>query len=488
MASKDYRLWKPIELAANWRACDTSTLDELAPAWFKRREVLQDKSAEYQEFMAELKREHAIETGIVERLYDLDKGVTETLIKKGFAGSYISHNDTNVPVPRLMAHLSDHLNAVDFVFDVAKENRPLTIGFIKELHQLVCQNQKSTEGRDQFGKTIKIPLRKGAFKVNENNPAREDGAKILYCPPEHVQSEMDNLIAIYNQAESDAVSPLICAAWFHHAFTMIHPFQDGNGRVARLLASLMLIRHRLFPFTVPRAEAREKYIDALEKADQGEPQALVKYFAEVQKRYIGKALNLREVSASSFDEVMEIFSDKIEKWRENNALQREDQLDNSRRRVFDFCLERLNLIKAQLGARLNEKAVITIQSCPPNEQEKQGCYYGQIIKYAKQHGYYFNRNFPKSWLTLRIELADEKRYQLCVTIHHYGYDDSTLAIGAFLEFLTAHGPERIDQALPLEIRPHIIAITEDVSSKKKSIAGFIQSALTLAMAQIASEL
>lgn len=488
MASKDYRLWKPIELTDNWRQCDTSTLDDLAPAWFKRREVLQDKSAEYQEFIAELKREHAIETGIVERLYDLDKGVTETFIKKGFAESCVSHIDTNVPLPRLMAHLSDHLKAVDFVFDVVKENRALTIGFINELNALVCQNQEYTEGRDQFGKTINIPLRKGAFKVAENNPTREDGAKILYCPPEHVRSEMENLIAIYNEAESNAVSPLICAAWCHHAFTMIHPYQDGNGRVARLLASLILIKHRLFPFTVLREEAREKYIDALEKADQGEPQSLVEYFAEVQKRHIGKALNLREVSASSFDEVMEIFSGKIEKWQEKNVAQREERLDKSRRRVFEFCLERLNLIKEQLGSRLNEKAVITIQSCSPDEQAKQGYYYGQIIKYAKRHDYYFNRNFPWSWLTLRIELADEKRYQLCVTIHHYGYDDSALAIGAFLEFLTAHGPERIDQALPLEIKPHIIAITDDVSFREKSIAGFIKSALTLAMAQIASEL
>lgn len=488
MASRIYRLWKPIELTDNWRQCDTSTLDELAPAWFERREALQDKSAEYREFIAELKREHAIETGIVERLYDLDKGVTETFIKKGFAASCISHNDTNVPVPRLMAHLSDHLNAVDFVFDAVKENRALTIGFINELHALVCQNQKYTEGRDQSGKTIKIALRKGAFKVNENNPTREDGAKILYCPPVQARSEMDRLIAIYKQAESDAVSPLICAAWFHHAFTTIHPYQDGNGRVARLLASLILIKHRLFPFTVPREEARAKYIDALEKADRGEPQSLVEYFAEVQKRHIGKALNLREVSASSFDEVMEIFSGKIEKRQEKNVAQREERLDNARRRVFGFCLKRLNLIKEQLGARLNEKAVITIQSCSPDEQEKQGYYYGQIIKYAKRHDYYFNRNLPKSWLTLRIELADEKRYQLCASIHHYGYDDSTLAIGAFLEFLTAHGPERIDQALPLEIKPHIIAITDDVSSKEKNIARFIQSALTLAMAQIASEL
>src|SRR5690606_32876256 len=125
-----HRLWKPIELDQKWLECDTSTLDDLSPSWYARREVLQNNSKEYQNFIAELKREHAIETGIVERMYDLEKGITETFIKNGFVGSYIGHNDTNVPIPQLLAHLSDHLDAVDFVFDVVKENRKLTISFI----------------------------------------------------------------------------------------------------------------------------------------------------------------------------------------------------------------------------------------------------------------------------------------------------------------------------------------------------------------------
>lgn len=488
---KTDRLWKHIEESKCWLECDTSTMDDLAPSWYERRKVLQDNSKEYQRFITELKREHAIETGIVERMYDLERGITETFIEKGFKASYIGHNDTNVPVPKLMAHLSDHLNAVNFVFDVVKQNRELTIGFIKELHALVTQNQEFAEGRDPFGRETKIRLRKGDFKISENNPTREDGTKVLYCPPEHVQSEMDNLVAFYKEAENDGVHPLICAAWFHHAFTIIHPFQDGNGRVVRLLVSLILIKHDLFPFTVHREEGKVKYIDALEKADAGELQPLVEYFAEVQKRNIEKALNLKEVSVSSFDEVAKIFSGKIENWQKKKNAERDEQLEKSRRQVFDVCLKQLNSIKEQLLPKLNRNADITIQFCAPDdEQEKQRYYYGQIINYAKKHYYYFNRNFPKSWLTLRVKLAENKKYQLCISVHHYGYDDSTLAIGAFLEFLTPHGSDeqRIDEALPLEIKPHIISITGDVSTKEKNIARFVQDAATLTMAEIASGL
>ncbi len=300
---------------------------------------------------------------------------------------------------------------------------------------------------------------------------------------------MDNLISIYNDAEKKKIHPLICATWFHHAFTTIHPFQDGNGRIARLLASLILIKHGLFPFTVLREEAKVKYINALEKADANEFQPLIDYFAEVQKRHIEKALNIKEVSSSSFDEVVDIFSSKIENWQKRKVVEREDMLNKARNHVFDFCYKHLDLIYTQLGERLNKIAKITIQKCSPNEDERQDYYYGQIIKYAKKHEYYFNRNFPKGWLTFRVEFAENKKYQLCITIHHYGYEDSTLAIGAFLEFLVDNEEhDRIDNALPLEIKPHVISLTGDLTTKEKNIAAFMKNAVTLTMAQIASEL
>jgi len=310
-----YRLWKPIEFTSNWSDCDTSILDDVAASWFKRRAVLEANSFEYEEFLNQLKREHAIETGIVERLYDLKKGITETFIKEGFVQSYLSHGDTNIPENELMAHLNDHLESVDLIFDVVKENRPLTTGFIKEIHHLVTRSQNSAEGRDQFGNKTKIPLLKGTYKIRENNPTRDDGTTVLYCPPEQVASEMDNLINIYNELVKKEAHSLIVSTWLHHAFTTIHPFQDGNGRVARLITSLISIKDGYFPFTVLREEAKVRYIEALEEADEDKPQKLVSYFGEVQKRNIQKALNLREIASSSFEEVQQIFIDKVESWR-----------------------------------------------------------------------------------------------------------------------------------------------------------------------------
>ena len=102
----------------------------------------------------------------------------------------------------------------------------------------------------------------GEFKKQENNPKRDDGVIFIYCPPEQVDTEIEKLIAIYKDLEIKQLNPIIKAAWFHHAFTTIHPFQDGNGRMARLLASLVLIKDGLFPLTVRRQD-RKEYIDRL---------------------------------------------------------------------------------------------------------------------------------------------------------------------------------------------------------------------------------
>ncbi len=93
------------------------------------------------------------------------------------------------------------------------------------------------------------------------------------------------------------------------------------------------------------------------------------------------------------------------------------------------------------------------------------------------------------WFTFRIELSTSKIYQLGITIHHYGFDDSTIAIGSYLEFKSSSADEIEDTTLPLEIPPHVISIiNNNIESKKKNIKSYLEGALTLAMAQIASEM
>lgn len=489
---EDNKIWKFIEFNDNWRNADTSLIDDISSSWMERRRILEKNSTEYKDFIDMLKREHAIETGIVERMYDLDRGVTETLIREGFIQTYISHEDTNIPVPALLSHLKDHTEAIDFIFDVVKSDRPFTIQFIKELHALVTRNQKYIKAKDQFGHEQQIELKHGEYKTQENNPRRNDGQIVSYCPPIQVASEMDKLIEIYNTISQEKVHPIIIAAWLHHAFTTIHPFQDGNGRIARLIASLVLIKHKYFPFTVLREDAKLKYFASLEQSDQGCPQPLVNYFCEIQKRTIEKVLNFKEVSSTSLDEVTTVLAKKLTILNKERYENEQKVKKTNRNLVFKICEKYLKQIAESLIQKTNNQLNIIVNSRHFNDTAAQNYYYGQIINYAKQHNYYVNFSLPKACITFRIEVKIDKIYQLCITLHHFGYGETTLAIGAFLEYLEktekVGAKGRIEAAIPLDIKPHVISIAEDIESRSKNIKAFLDNTIAVILGQIASEI
>ena len=64
----------------------------------------------------------------------------------------------------------------------------------------------------------------------------------------------------------------------NHRFLQIHPFKDGNGRVARELLNFILIRNEYPPLIVPISQGIE-YFESLAKADQGDPVPLIEFFA-----------------------------------------------------------------------------------------------------------------------------------------------------------------------------------------------------------------
>ena len=294
---KEICIWKPVAFAPAWLELNTKQIDQVLPAWFEKRASIKEDNEEMRTFFERLKRKQAIETGIVEGLYTLSRGATETFVMQGFAEDYLQHGDTNVSNEQLMGHLHDQYEALDWVFDFIKSNRPLSVAFIKELHSLVTRHQETATGFLN-GQKVPIPLIHGAFKRWANNPRDKDGALVIYCPPEQVDSEMDAFISVYANEMKDA-HVLIRAAWTHFTFVQIHPFQDGNGRIARLLTSLVLIQGGLFPFALERSQ-RPQYIDALEEADEGKYQPLVDILMDDQLNSMGP-----EVVAQALSERMQ---------------------------------------------------------------------------------------------------------------------------------------------------------------------------------------
>ena len=292
--------WKEIsDLPEDLDSLRDRELESLCEVWAREKERIGDDKR-VKDFNAELAREWAIETGIVEGVYTLDRGITQTLIERGIDSAYIPHDATNRD-PELVARIiQNHNEVLDGLFAFVKGERGLSAGYIKELHSALLRNQDVVVVFNSSGQSFETRLERGLYKTMPNNPLRPDGTVHEYCPPEHVAAEMDRLVEFHQQHAKRGTRPHIEAAWLHHTFTQIHPFQDGNGRVARAIASLVFIKDGFFPLVVNRDD-REKYIDALESADQGDLSSLVRLFSQIQKRAltkaIGRALDVRPVGS-----------------------------------------------------------------------------------------------------------------------------------------------------------------------------------------------
>ena len=275
--------WRPItgmpDGAHEWGSQDyRDRVDE----WHHLRRLLEDPALDktiMELWSKENRRLFAIENGQIENLYLFRRGITEELITHGLEGARISHTVASEVADdkTLSGLLTDQANALDMVFDAVKQVRPLSHSVIREWHALLTQNQESAVGISN-GKRIRIPLRKGAYKIRPNNPRRPDGLVHEYCPPEHVQSEMDQLLAMYEDIRVCGYATEVEAAWLHHRFISIHPFQDGNGRTARLMMAYVYIQRGEFPPVVP-ASNKSDYIAMLEEADMGDLQPFAQYLS-----------------------------------------------------------------------------------------------------------------------------------------------------------------------------------------------------------------
>lgn len=490
-------IWKPIEFDPNWNAVKTDRFDNIYPSWGRRRAELQKNPEQYEVFLDQLKRKQAIDTGIIERMYDLKKGVTETFIKEGFANAYLQHGDTNIPQGLLLSYLKDNFDAIDFIFDFVNSNRRLSISYIKELHSLITQHQETTEAIDQFGNHINVQLLKGEFKKEPNNPKR-DKTVFCYCPPEQVDSEMDRLVEIFND-ELISSHVLVRSAFIHHAFAQIHPFQDGNGRIARLLASFVLIKEGLFPLTIDRDE-RTSYITALECADTHNYQPLIDIFSNNQIGSIERALNWQTVEKSAgYSTVLSVLDKKLSEFRANEAEQRNNIIMLNMFDIFDYVNEQIEFYKDDIGKSLNTSSDIRADSCSPVEKFTH-YFNGQLIDYAKQFNYYVNMSLSKCWARMYIGLDKARKYRLVISLHHYGYDNSTFALGAFLykEIIkgkdeenaknSRRGKTRIYYDIPLGIPPLTMSSEKNISELKTSIQQQIEISVMATLAYIANEL
>jgi Fic family protein len=448
---KDYR-WHPIEdLPENWPELAAPELPALAAAWQKYREKLRDSDS-LKHFNERLIREWAIETGIIENLYSIDRGVTQTLIEKGIEASLIPHGSTDKPVERILPILKDQEEVVEGLFDFVAQQRELSTSYIKQLHQAFTRHQDTTTAVDGLGRVVDVALLRGEWKRLPNNPTRPDGNVHEYCPPEQVASELDRLIAMHKEHQQKRVPPEIEAAWLHHRFAQIHPFQDGNGRVVRALASLVFLRAGWFPLVVNRDE-RAEYIESLEKADQGDLAPLVKLFARIQNKAFNQALSLSEQVILAGDPLQQIIAAATERLKERKEVS-SGQFTISRR-LEEFTERKLSNEATKLCEALKSVDSAYGAAVTRNIEQNVGAYALDAKRIAREMGYQADTDTYHAWL--QFDIVERHNSQIIVSFHSMGTE--VLGLMAILAWIRL--PNLVQLPTPLTETPFQFSLQDD---------------------------
>ena len=125
----------------------------------------------------------------------------------------------------------NHFRCLDYIIDHAEE--PLSESLIKQLHLLL--------------KTGTSDSQKEWFAVGDYKRLPNEVSGIETCPPQEVHREMKKLISDYNHCKRKVLEHILD---FHVRFEQIHPFQDGNGRVGRLLMFKECLANGIVPFII----------------------------------------------------------------------------------------------------------------------------------------------------------------------------------------------------------------------------------------------
>lgn len=480
------------DLPENWQSLTVPAISNVIEVWRDAQKKI-EAGDQLKTFNERLAREWAIETGVIENVFHIDRGTTVTLIEQGLSSSLIEHGATDKPPEYVISILRDHVEALDWLFDeFVVSKSPITTGRIKELQALMTAHQASVDAysvdpRTQALVPVKVPLLRGDWKLQPNNVDR-DGVQYAYCPPVRTADEMERLVKMHIGHQNLGVEPEIEAAWLHHRFTQIHPFQDGNGRVARALASLIFIQAGLFPLVITRDKAREQYIAALESADAGDLKPLVDVFSEAQQSRFDRALNIAEDIVSPPQSVKLAVEALKAQFTAN-----EKAVADRHRLVFDIsrCLEQAAVDRLDSVHQLLDP----IPSHVSRSNDGNSHYYRhQVIESARafrDFPYFANTTVYRAWVKLLIE--GESAAQLLLSFHGRGSEFvGVMMCTPVFELIHKQEIRRPTEEetpaertqIPFTDKPFEFYFTEQAEDVKPRFLNWLDDTVALALAQL----
>lgn len=176
--------------------------------------------------------------------------------------------------------VTGHDEAIQYLLEIIHKKRPLTENFIREIHKLILKETYEVDAITPEGNKTKKIVHVGEYKKTPNHVLTKSGKIFRFATPEETPALMKELIDWYRQEiNKTKINPILIASEFHYKYIRIHPFDDGNGRTARIIMNFILMQFH-YPPVIIKTEDKENYFAVLRQADAGIIEPFVEYIAK----------------------------------------------------------------------------------------------------------------------------------------------------------------------------------------------------------------
>ncbi|KAF9554068.1 hypothetical protein CPC08DRAFT_821931 [Agrocybe pediades] len=228
-------------------------------------------------------RKQCLETNYIEGTFCFDGSTDRKIFMQGF------ETDTSILKDPIRGSVRRLDTALDILCDTEKalkeiytfldpdNPRELTVPLICSIHATLMKTSRVLYDESNYAdkrlRYTNIGVTRQTSRVDVTvETIRDDKAvRLQFCPWDEVDAELTRFCKRFNEIiRHPSMDPFACAAWISHVFVTIHPFEDGNGRMSRILASIPLVRRGLSPICVSRSW-QSAYVLNLNRVRCGDP-------------------------------------------------------------------------------------------------------------------------------------------------------------------------------------------------------------------------
>lgn len=305
----------------------------------KEKSVLLELLTKLDELKKEIDKFHPLPVDVEERImqkFRLDwnynsNAIEGNALNYGETVAFLMHGITAHGKPlKDYLDIKGHNEAINYLRNIVRNKEELTEAVIRELHKTILVESYEIDAVTTDGKPTKRTVTPGAYKTQSNHVKTATGEMHYFATPEETPAKMEELMIWYRKTREDKeVHPVILAAFFHHQFVSIHPFDDGNGRTARLLMNLILMQSN-YPPVVIKTKDKNNYYLALSQADAGDTSPFVEYVANAlihsEDIYLKGARGENIDETDDVDKEIELIKREIESQTDYLRIKKNDEV------------------------------------------------------------------------------------------------------------------------------------------------------------------